>query len=397
MATIDYEQQTMSTQCSEEGCLKYSDNTPTVHFENDPCGTFSLMGFNFDPAIEEALCILCIMFALSIASACRTAFLGSHKERKSSSSKNKVSVTNKSTNKLLLQPYPHRTTMSSSIHTSPDTSSFECNSALALAHHYNQGQHFNSHTNGFISSYIHHQQPGQQQHQHSKVSSRVVREQMRSPYSNSGGRAPIKGQVTIRSNPNVSNISCCVPTRPFDSKCNNTPNSDIEVSTRALPEEWVDEGDVIHHRPPKDKLCDVGVPACKDQKTLLIAYYPWEAREDDVFNVFGKFADVKRVRLIVDRDSKRPKCYGFVKFATTEQAQIALKCTLKGLIQLRDMRGHIWHVKGEWAWSGEMMLDDDDSCTESKSKPYSEKRSSVHKASTPSATGIGKKARRRFK
>ena len=50
--------------------------------------------------------------------------------------------------------------------------------------------------------------------------------------------------------------------------------------------------------PPKEMAADVGYPI-RGGQTLLIAYFPWEASEEDIEREFAKFSRVKRVHLVV--------------------------------------------------------------------------------------------------
>lgn len=113
----------------------------------------------------------------------------------------------------------------------------------------------------------------------------------------------------------------------------------------------------MHHYPPKEMAADVGFPL-RGGQTLLIAYFPWEASEADIENEFSKFCRVKRVHLVVDKSSRKPRCFGFVKFMSKADAEEALRATTQGLVQLLDTRGHVWHVKAEWTKSGDMVVDD---------------------------------------
>jgi len=113
----------------------------------------------------------------------------------------------------------------------------------------------------------------------------------------------------------------------------------------------------VHHFPPKEMAADVGYPV-RGGQTLLIAYFPWEASEADIEREFCKISRVKRVHLVVDKSSRKPRCFGFVKFLSKADAEEALRATTQGQVQLPDTRGHVWHLKAEWTKSGDMVVDD---------------------------------------
>ena len=50
----------------------------------------------------------------------------------------------------------------------------------------------------------------------------------------------------------------------------------------------------------------------------------FDATEDDVRGLFAAFGDVSTVNIISDRDSGRPKGFGFVEMPQQEQAQAAI-------------------------------------------------------------------------
>eukprot|EP00913_Durusdinium_trenchii_P018688 g17562.t1 len=179
--------------------------------------------------------------------------------------------------------------------------------------------------------------------------------------------------------------------------------------------------DIVHHYPPKDMAADVGYPV-RGGQTLLIAYFPWEASEADIEREFSKFCRVKRVHLVVDKSSRKPRCFGFVKFLSKADAEEALRATtqgqagsvpklgdveapdaagkshesvliqLAGLVQLPDTRGHVWHLKAEWTKSGDMVVDDSEAEQE-VAKRKEERRSRTDTGGSPGASVPPPKAR----
>mmetsp|Transcript_101230 Transcript_101230/g.179820 ORF Transcript_101230/g.179820 Transcript_101230/m.179820 type:complete len:694 (-) Transcript_101230:74-2155(-) len=148
-----------------------------------------------------------------------------------------------------------------------------------------------------------------------------------------------------------------------------------------------DVADQVHHYPPKEMAADVGYPV-RGGQTLLIAYFPWEASEADIEREFSKVCRVKRVHLVVDKSSRKPRCFGFVKFLSKADAEEALRATTQGLVQLPDTRGHVWHLKAEWTKSGDMVVDDSEAEQE-VAKRKEERRSRTDPPLTGS-TGLGK-------
>jgi RNA recognition motif-containing protein len=51
----------------------------------------------------------------------------------------------------------------------------------------------------------------------------------------------------------------------------------------------------------------------------------FEATEDEVRQLFAEFGEVSSVNIITDRNSGRPKGFGFVEMPQAEQAQNAMK------------------------------------------------------------------------
>lgn len=63
-------------------------------------------------------------------------------------------------------------------------------------------------------------------------------------------------------------------------------------------------------------------------KSVYIGNMPYNFDEEDVREHFEQFGDVKNVKLIFDRETQRPKGYGFVEMDDTE-ASTAIE-TLNG-------------------------------------------------------------------
>jgi RNA recognition motif-containing protein len=58
---------------------------------------------------------------------------------------------------------------------------------------------------------------------------------------------------------------------------------------------------------------------------IYVGNLSFEATEDEVRALFAEFGEVSSVNLISDRDSGRPKGFGFVEMPQAEQAQNAMK------------------------------------------------------------------------
>lgn len=58
---------------------------------------------------------------------------------------------------------------------------------------------------------------------------------------------------------------------------------------------------------------------------IYIGNLPYSATEQDVQTLFAQFGDIENVALIKDRDTGRPKGFGFITFENQNSAQDALK------------------------------------------------------------------------
>lgn len=60
-------------------------------------------------------------------------------------------------------------------------------------------------------------------------------------------------------------------------------------------------------------------------KKLYVGNLPYSATEDQVRALFGQAGEIVEIALIMDRETGRPKGFGFVEMATEEGAQEAIK------------------------------------------------------------------------
>ena len=54
--------------------------------------------------------------------------------------------------------------------------------------------------------------------------------------------------------------------------------------------------------------------------TIYVGNLPFSATEDDVRNLFAEYGNVQSVKLIIDRDTGRPRGFGFVEMDGSEAA-----------------------------------------------------------------------------
>ncbi len=59
-------------------------------------------------------------------------------------------------------------------------------------------------------------------------------------------------------------------------------------------------------------------------KRLYVGNLSFEATEDDVRNAFSVFGDVSSVHMVTDRDTGRPRGFGFVEMADSDAAEQAI-------------------------------------------------------------------------
>ncbi|WP_371807658.1 RNA recognition motif domain-containing protein, partial [Arhodomonas sp. KWT] len=62
----------------------------------------------------------------------------------------------------------------------------------------------------------------------------------------------------------------------------------------------------------------VGKMSVVTMKSIYVGNLPFSASEDEVRDLFAAYGDVNEVRLITDRETGRPRGFGFVRMAPSE-------------------------------------------------------------------------------
>jgi len=61
------------------------------------------------------------------------------------------------------------------------------------------------------------------------------------------------------------------------------------------------------------------------QNKLYVGNFPFSASEDQLREIFSQYGEISDFAMIMDRDTGRPKGFGFITFATQEAAEKALE------------------------------------------------------------------------
>ncbi len=74
-------------------------------------------------------------------------------------------------------------------------------------------------------------------------------------------------------------------------------------------------------------------------KRIYVGNLPFSASEDEVRSLFGEYGDVKSVSLVTDRETGRPRGFGFVEFESDAAAAEAIAA-----LNLEDLGGRSLNV-----------------------------------------------------
>ncbi|HEV2321920.1 MAG TPA: RNA-binding protein [Gammaproteobacteria bacterium] len=67
------------------------------------------------------------------------------------------------------------------------------------------------------------------------------------------------------------------------------------------------------------------------QNKLYVGNLPFSVNEEQLRGVFAQYGDISELSLIMDRDTGRPKGFGFITFASQQAAEKALEQNGKDL------------------------------------------------------------------
>jgi cold-inducible RNA-binding protein len=67
------------------------------------------------------------------------------------------------------------------------------------------------------------------------------------------------------------------------------------------------------------------------QNKLYVGNLPFSVNEEQLRGIFAQYGDISELSLIMDRDTGRPKGFGFITFANQQAAEKALEQNGKDL------------------------------------------------------------------
>lgn len=80
---------------------------------------------------------------------------------------------------------------------------------------------------------------------------------------------------------------------------------------------------------------------------LFVGNLSFKVTEDDLLDIFSPYGDVMQVRIINDRETGRPRGFGFVTMASKEEADKAIEALNKHEIEGRALTVNIARPREE--------------------------------------------------
>jgi len=63
----------------------------------------------------------------------------------------------------------------------------------------------------------------------------------------------------------------------------------------------------------------------RSETKLFIANLPWDLRGKDLKEIFSEYGEVAYAKVILDRETKRSKWFGFIEFVNADEAKKAVE------------------------------------------------------------------------
>ena len=79
-------------------------------------------------------------------------------------------------------------------------------------------------------------------------------------------------------------------------------------------------------------------PQDKARRSVFVGNIPYEATEETLYGIFGEVGPVKGLRLVTDKETGKPKGYGFVEYNDPSTAQSAIRNLAGREIHGRNLR-----------------------------------------------------------
>jgi RNA recognition motif-containing protein len=76
-------------------------------------------------------------------------------------------------------------------------------------------------------------------------------------------------------------------------------------------------------------------------KKLYVGNISFRMTDDDLAKVFGEYGTVTSATMVMDRETGRPRGFGFVEMATDEEAQAAVAGLDGAMIEGRNLRVNV--------------------------------------------------------
>lgn len=80
---------------------------------------------------------------------------------------------------------------------------------------------------------------------------------------------------------------------------------------------------------------------------LYVGNMSYDVTEEDLRQLFSQAGEIKEIAMIMDRDTRRPKGFGFVEMATQSEAEKAMQMFNEHELQGRRLQVNIARPKTE--------------------------------------------------